>query len=340
MTGQPAHPPLAPQSNKAPFRLHNACAAFVLLGAAAFWGYVAARYGLDASTKLASTLVPFAVSLGVISLLSYLAFLVSRRSSRVASFVFCSVLTAWLVGQAFVLDRAIERRRGQAAADAPVERLLDLRDDILEKSREQDREGAHAAIDKMEDALAKQGEGVGHEAAAARAFARILAEIQTSGKRYDDAVAAFGAVGGPDMSGVKSAEDVDARLARIAEMSKANDALETDMKGLARKARSELEAEGLTGRHLEGHHGAFVRSANIAMQLEFRQNQRDVSQALTRMLTILKNEFGAWTYNAEQFALEFESDEAAAQYNEAVGALNAASEREAVLQEKLLRPQR
>jgi hypothetical protein len=339
MTEQ-VQPPPAVQPGKIAFRLHRACIFFVAGAPLAFAAYVLARYGLDAASRLGAIVLPYCVALGLVTLLAYVGFLVFGRSNRVASVAFCSLLTLWTIGQGLVLDRAVERRRQQAAADVSAERVLELRDEILEKSREQDHEGAHAAVDKLEDALAKKGEGAGHEAAAARAFARILAEIQAAGKRYDDAVAAFSAAGGPDVSGVRSVEDVEARLALIGDMTNTNDALETVMKGIARKARAELEAEGLTGRHLDANHGAFVRNANIATQLEFRQSQRDAAHALTRMLTILRDEFGSWTYNAEQFAVEFESDEVAAQYNDAVEALNAAAEREAVLQEKLLRPKR
>ncbi|MEM9420270.1 MAG: hypothetical protein AAGA25_14620, partial [Planctomycetota bacterium] len=182
-------------------------------------------------------------------LLSWVAYLISRRGSLAASGTFITVLVFLSLGQLGTLAERGGNHEVMQDFDRVVDRQRAANIDLLERSiRGEEVADPIQQLDQYAGELDRISTDLrGDDAGLMRAAATVVRSLEAPSARYHAAYDAFEAAGGIDASTLRDRESCVARLALIDDFARANDDLDAAVEKLESTMRAELNGQGITG---------------------------------------------------------------------------------------------
>lgn len=273
------------------------------------------------------------VSAFVIGVPSWLVWRISR--SRLAGNITCALIVSLMLfafGSAIVTTKN-KVQKNEAAMDAFLAdsdathqqqaELLDRAiagEDVADEMSKRFDEN----LDRI-DRVSAQSSGT--QAKVMEAMGQVMRRLQKPLARYNEAADLFMNAGGIDPATLTDAETIAKRLEMADEFDLANDALTATYADLERDMRARLKAMSMSDKEADFLIGKWRQGARPDLMARVRESDRVIAEKSRKMLSILKDNFGRWSYSDD--TILFDDDAVLEQYNAcAIELDNAAVEQE------------
>jgi hypothetical protein len=198
-------------------------------------------------------------------------------------------------------------------------------------------QGAAENARKIQDAMGRTAAKLsGDDAKALRAGERLLGAMRARMANYEAAYAAFMKEGAAEPKSLTSAEAIDTRIALLKAFELANEEFREYLKDVGAKYRVELNKEGYPAAKMDETIQGFQEGGNFDTLLTIRATDSELCAVLAKYFQLLRTEWGKWKAN-EGGAVVFQDDASAETFNGYGKQLQDVADRQATLQEKVLR---
>lgn len=341
----PAAPPIVrsarPSNDGGPtrrgFRLYPVTLVIVI----AFFGWLLIFPIVTSSPDLFDTISGrmsrFVGSLVFAGIVAALAWLVAGKSSWAGNVILCVILGLHATGTVLWDVRAMHARRDRENAA----RLESLNQEISNEIKQQIESGQHVGVGvddfrRRVNQLAEiAGDSNDLSAKAGRAMAAALGEIEPQVAAYTAAMNAMAESGGLDVTQIKSLEVLDERIRSIQEFRDANEAFLAEYSGIPDRVGAILLNQDVSASDATKFSKEVLREPKFKLQIEIRESDREVADVGLQILGLLRSEWDAWSFDAEQGAVLFEDENQIAPFNKLNEQLQQATDRASQLLKRL-----